>query len=98
LHPNATIRGKFEVVDHCEIALRGVFVVGLLREGTMKLGMKVRTNDAPELLTVAAMEYMESPRTGQPCNALKFDERPTLEFVQQAFPIGSFLEAEAYAS
>ena len=64
----------------------------------MQLGMKVRTNDVPEFLTIVAMEYMESPRTGQPCNALKFDERPTLQFVQQAFPVGSFLEAETHAS
>lgn len=99
--PNSTVslrmdavKAQFEVTGHHELAERGAFVVGHIRDGTFRIGMKVRTRQEPASLTISGIEYLDNLAERKFWNALVFGERPTLEFVKRAFPIGTFLQAE----
>jgi hypothetical protein len=88
---DATGKPQFEVTDHHELAERGGFVIGHIREGAFRIGMKVRTGDEPTFLTIFGIEYRDNV-------ALIFSEQPTLEFVRRVFPVGTVIEAETDVS
>jgi len=95
---SARARSLFEVADHVEIAGRGAFVVGHIRDGLFRVGMQVRTSENASTLTIAAVEYLDRATEQKFWNALAFHERPTLGFLKQVFPVGSVLEAQDRAS
>jgi hypothetical protein len=84
--------GRFEVTSHFEIIGRGAFVVGQIRGGLIRVGMYVDTQRDPPRLRVAGVEFLDNIAEKKYWNALVFAERPTLDFVEAAFPIGSVLE------
>ena len=90
-------RGRFRVSDHSELTDRGAFVVGNVVDGVIRPGMRAMTRLEPPTLTIAGVESLDNLGAHRHWNALVFSERPSLEFVTRAFPIGSFIEVEASA-
>ena len=90
--------GIFEVTSHYELVGRGGFVIGHIRNGVLRPGMRVATHREPAVLTVSGIEFLDNPSERVYRNALVFAERPTLDFVRAAFPVGSMLEACAPAA
>ena len=86
--------GKFEVTDHYELAERGGFVIGRIVAGVIRPGMFTRTGLEPPHLEVAGVEFLDNVSERKHWNALVFAERPSLSFVEQAFPVGSIIELE----
>lgn len=85
-------RGRFRVTAHFELEARGAFVVGQITEGVVRIGMKAWTGLEPSYLTVGGVEFLDTLRKRKHWNALVFAERPALEFVKRAFPVGSVIE------
>ncbi len=87
-------RSQFEVADHIEIKNHGVFVIGDVLGGKIRLGMQVNTGLEPPTLTICRVEivYLKGRKY---LIALRFTERPSLEFIKRAFPVGSFIEVRA---
>jgi hypothetical protein len=87
-------KARFEVTSHLELSGRGAFVVGHIRDGVFRIGMKVLTHEEPASLTISAIEYVDNVGKGGFWNALMFREDPPLGFLQRVFPVGALLEAE----
>jgi hypothetical protein len=90
--------GRFEVTSHFELTGRGAFVIGHIRDGLIRPGMYVDTQRDPSRLRVSGVEFVDNIAEKKYRNALVFAERPTLDFVKAAFPIGSVMELRADAS
>jgi hypothetical protein len=86
--------GKFEVTDHFELTGRGGFVVGRIVQGSIRPGMFVATGSHPDQLRIAGVEFLDNIAERTYRNALVFVERPTLEFVKSAFPVGTVVEVK----
>ena len=87
--------GRFEVTDHAELEDRGAFVVGRIVDGVVRPGMRVTTWLHPPSLTISGVESLDKLSERKHWTALVFAERPTLEFVARAFPIGGIVDVEA---
>jgi hypothetical protein len=84
--------GKFEVADHFELTGRGGFVIGRIVEGALRPGMLVSTGSNPAQLRIVGVEFLDNIAERQHRNALMFAEQPSLEFVKEAFPVGTVME------
>jgi hypothetical protein len=87
--------GRFEVTSHFELADRGAFVIGYIRAGFIRPGMCVDTHLEPPRLRITGVEVLDNSSEKKHWNALIFAERPTLDFVKAAFPIGGVIEVRA---
>jgi len=73
-------------------------VIGHLRRGTALIGQQTRMPSlgagGPRVLTLAAVETMRSPDSGENALGLVFRERPTLEQIGPALSPGTILQFE----
>ena len=67
-------------------------MVGQIVGGVVRIGMKARTGLEPAFLTVGGVEFLDNLRERKHWNALVFAERPALEFIERAFPVGTIIE------
>jgi len=84
--------GKFEITGHYELTGRGGFLIGRIVDGVIRIGMSVTTDLDPGELKIAGVEYLDNFSEGKYRNALIFAEKPSLEFVKRAFPVGIVIE------
>jgi hypothetical protein len=56
--------------------------------------MLVATGSHPDQLRIAGVEFLDNIAERTYRNALVFAERPTLEFIKSAFPVGTVVEAK----
>lgn len=85
--------GRFEVTGHFDLDARGAVVMGNIVEGKIGVGQRIATQADPPFLTVRGVDAVDNIREKRSWTALSFVERPSLAFVQQAFPVGTVLEA-----
>jgi hypothetical protein len=83
---------RFRVTGHYEMTDRGGFVLGHIERAVIRPGTRVTTGSEPPTLTIHGVECIDNPAEQRYLNALVFAERPSLEFVQRVFPIGSMIE------
>jgi hypothetical protein len=87
-------RYRFQVTGHYEVRGRGAVVIGLPMDGLVGVGMRARAGPDFEILTVSTVEFVDSLCDRKHWIALFFAEKPPLDGVREAFPIGSVLELE----
>ena len=92
-------RATFEVTEHFHLPERGAVLVGHIRTGTFRIGMRIDTlsSDHPTL-TISAIEFLDNLAEQRFWNALMFREQPTLDQLIALCPVGSVLEAHAESS
>ncbi len=87
------VEGRFEVTGHDELTGRGAFIVGHIRSGVIRPGMYVDT--LSDSLRIAGVECLDNTRERKYLHALVFAERPSLDVVRAAFPVGTVVEIRA---
>lgn len=87
--------GTFEVTGYYEMASRGAFVLGHMRNGAIGPGMLAKTNSDPATLRISSIESLNNHAEKIHLSALIFAEKPNIGFVQHVFPVGHFIEAFA---
>jgi hypothetical protein len=86
---------SFEVRDHCEIAGRGVGLLGKITAGTIRTGMVLSASrPSSPSATIRAIEFADLA-DGSFLVGLLFDGCPPLEFIRASFPTGSVATANA---
>lgn len=88
---NSASLSEFDVTGHFYLNGKGGIVIGNIKKGIIKKGMYVALSDNESHLTISSIEYVDRIKEGEFFNALLFKEAPSLEFVKDAFPIGSTL-------
>lgn len=83
----------FEVTGHYVLPERGAFLIGHIRSGIFRTGMRVGNTGTSEQFTIAGIEFLDNTAAHKHWNALVFRERPTLATVERAFPVGSLVLA-----
>jgi hypothetical protein len=79
---------SFEVRDHCEIAGRGVVLLGEITTGTSRAGMVLSTSrPCSSSITIRAIEFADLADRSVLVGLL-FDGRPSMEFIRASSPIG----------
>lgn len=77
---------------------RGAIVIGYLRRGTALIGQQTRVpapgTGSNRVLTLAAVETVHAPDSGESALGLVFRERPTLEEIGSTLPPGTMLQFE----
>lgn len=90
-----TETGKFEVTEHYELEDRGAFVIGNILSGEIRIGMCVETGLDPATLKISGIEFMDNVSEMKYWNALIFEEKPSLDFIKNAFTIGKKIEVHS---
>lgn len=90
---NKEEQAEFEVTDHYHLIERGGFVIGQIKSGTFKVGMSVPVGGQETPLTISGIEFLDNIKEKKFSNALIFKEKPSLEFVKKAFPVGVVIHA-----
>ena len=84
---------SFELTGHFELAQRGAFVVGHLRDGVCRIGMSVTSDIAGQTYVISGIEYLDNISERKFWSALIFREKPAIAEIERAFPAGTLLSA-----
>jgi hypothetical protein len=71
----------------------GDILVGMIERGGIAPGMIVETGTRPSTLVIRGVESHSNSEKRLHGNGLIFEEKPTVEFLEQAFPVGSRIAA-----
>lgn len=86
-------QAEFKVTDHYHLNEKGGFVIGQIKSGTFRIGMTVPVGELEALLTISGIEYLEYIDKKKFFTVLIFEEKPSIEYVKNAFPVGVVLHA-----
>jgi len=86
------MKAPFEVTGHYALSWRGGFVLGQIRGGGFRPGMRVVAGDNSSTLTISGVEHLCNPAERRYMQALIFREKPGLESVLRWFPVGTVIE------
>ncbi|MEW6128705.1 MAG: hypothetical protein AB1757_16820 [Acidobacteriota bacterium] len=85
---------QFEVTGHYDLPRRGVLLIGHILGDGIKVGMQIPTHDEPPFLTISGIEALCNPSKQIYKQALIFREKPTLEFLERVFPVGTIIKTK----
>ena len=84
---------RFEVTGHYEMPVRGAFVLGQLRSGSLHPGLVLRGNSERAFsYTLAGVESLSGNEKHM--HALIFQGKPCIADLLRAFPVGTIICAE----
>lgn len=78
---------------HFELAGRGAFVVGHIRDGKFRNGMSITSGITGQTYVICGIEFLDNLSERIFLNALIFREKPAIAEIIRAFPAGTLLSA-----